>query len=144
MIYYIRHGESLANINQYTHWAMLDPSLTEKGKFQCFETKQKLKSIHFDIIICSPLKRSIQSACLLFPNRIVYCFPEVSEIGFGLDNFSNYEPFGFPQVILMKETLMTFIKNNNNKTIAIISHEHYIESKTNQKLNNMEFIWEML
>tara|TARA_B100001094_G_scaffold284706_1_gene298374 strand:- start:1906 stop:2331 length:426 start_codon:yes stop_codon:yes gene_type:complete len=139
MIYYIRHGESIANVHTYTHWSLLDPELTEKGKIQCYETKQLLKNVNFEIIICSPLKRSIQSASLLFPNRIIYCFPEVSEIGFGLDNFSNYEPFGFPYVIMMKEPLDYLLNNSYNKNIAIISHEHYIELKTNKKLKNMEF-----
>lgn len=62
-IYIVRHGQSTGNVDQTTGGS--DPELTELGRQQITEVTQKLKKIHFDTILCSDLKRAVQTAEIL-------------------------------------------------------------------------------
>ena len=69
-IYLIRHGQSEANIaldldkpNFY-----YDAKLTSLGKKQAQDTQKKLNNIDFDLLLCSPLTRALQTFSLIFPN----------------------------------------------------------------------------
>ena len=71
-IYLIRHAQSEANaaldLDDPTFY--YDARLTPLGKEQTLITKKKLKSIDFDLMICSPLTRTLQTFSLIFPNSI--------------------------------------------------------------------------
>ena len=64
MIYFIRHGESEANLRHLFAGQRDDSSLTEKGKSQALIEGNKLKelNINVDVIISSPLKRAFDTA----------------------------------------------------------------------------------
>ena len=69
-VYLIRHGQSEANValdldspNFY-----YDAKLTSLGKKQAQDTQKKLKNIDFDLMLCSPLTRALQTFSLIFPN----------------------------------------------------------------------------
>ncbi len=69
-VYLIRHGQSEANValdldNPNFYY---DAKLTTLGKKQAQNTKKKLKNIDFDLVICSPLTRALQTFSLIFPN----------------------------------------------------------------------------
>jgi len=71
-IYLIRHAQSEANVafdldspkNYY------DARITSLGKGQALNAKQKLKNIDFDLLVCSPLTRTLQTFSLIFPKPI--------------------------------------------------------------------------
>ena len=69
-VYLIRHGQSEANValdlddpNFY-----YDARLTSLGKKQAKNTRTKLKNIDFDLLLCSPLTRALQTFSFIFPN----------------------------------------------------------------------------
>lgn len=62
-IVFIRHGESLANIeNRFSGW--LDVDLTNKGYNEAYKTGIKLKKMNYNFDLCytSTLKRAIKTA----------------------------------------------------------------------------------
>ena len=60
MIYVIRHGEVNTNVlEQINGWN--EEPLNKKGIKQAIEAGLKLKNIHFDVIYCSPLRRTKQT-----------------------------------------------------------------------------------
>ena len=69
-VYLIRHGQSEANValdldNPNFYY---DAKLTSLGKKQAQDTQKKLKNIDFDLMLCSPLTRALQTFSLIFPN----------------------------------------------------------------------------
>ena len=148
-VLFIRHGESEANVMTFTHWTVSDPGLTQTGRNQCYETKRKLhdEGIKVNKVLCSPLKRAIQSALIVFPRTFITCMPCVAEIGFGLDNICNFSE-SYPWVLFHEyqsepsvEKLKSFLKNcNEDETIAIVCHHKFIKKITNKDLANMECV----
>ena len=68
-VYLIRHGESEANValdldNPNFYY---DAKLTSYGKKQAQDTQKKLKNVDFDLVLCSPLTRALQTFSLIFP-----------------------------------------------------------------------------
>ena len=69
-VYLIRHGQSEANValdldNPNFYY---DAKLTSLGKEQAQDTQKKLKNLDFDLVLCSPLTRALQTFTLIFPN----------------------------------------------------------------------------
>ena len=64
MIYFIRHGESEANLKHTFSGQKDDCLLTQKGKDQALAEGNKIKdlNIQIDTIISSPLKRALNTA----------------------------------------------------------------------------------
>ncbi len=64
MIYFIRHGESEANLREVFAGQKDDSALTEKGREQAREAGNKIKSLglNIDIIVSSPLIRAFDTA----------------------------------------------------------------------------------
>ena len=65
-VYFVRHAEGLHNVNN--KWHIENPRLTEKGINQCIDNIKIFNDIDIDIILVSPLIRTLQTASLLFPN----------------------------------------------------------------------------
>ena len=74
MIYFVRHGESEANIKGLFAGQKDDSVLTQKGKEQAEATARKLKEMGlvFDKIISSPLKRALETAVIIC-NEVGHC-----------------------------------------------------------------------
>ena len=68
-IYLIRHAESEANIaldlDDPTYY--YDARLTSFGVEQTLITQKRLKDIKFELMLCSPLTRTLQTFMLVFP-----------------------------------------------------------------------------
>ena len=68
-VYLIRHGQSEANValdldNPNFYY---DAKLTSLGKKQAQNTQKKLSNIDFDLFLCSPLTRALQTFNIIFP-----------------------------------------------------------------------------
>ena len=69
-LYFMRHFEALHNIQPY-NFNIPDPDLSPHGRTQAQETIEHVKSIpQIDLIVCSPLTRTIQSYLLVFADRL--------------------------------------------------------------------------
>lgn len=71
-VYIVRHGQVPHNaLKQYN---TTDEDLTEIGKQQAKELRDKIKNIKFDLIICSPLNRAKHTAEIINinNNKIIY------------------------------------------------------------------------
>jgi broad specificity phosphatase PhoE len=79
MIYFVRHGESEANQRGIFAGQKEDSVLTEKGREQARATVKeiKIKNLIIDKIICSPLKRTKETAEII-----------AKEIGFDIEKIS--------------------------------------------------------
>ena len=64
MIYFVRHGESEANVKNVFSGQKDDSVLTEKGREQARQTAEEIKKegLKIDKIISSPLKRTLETA----------------------------------------------------------------------------------
>ena len=71
-IYLIRHAQSKANaaLDLDNPTLYYDSEITALGKDQCVIAQQKLKNIDFDLMLCSPLTRTLQTFSLIFPTPI--------------------------------------------------------------------------
>ena len=71
-IYLIRHAQSEANaaldLDNPTFY--YDARITPLGKKQALNTQKKLKNIDFDLLLCSPLTRTLETFSLIFPSPI--------------------------------------------------------------------------
>lgn len=54
-VYFVRHGECVANTKGVIAGLGDDSPLTELGRSQAKETAQNLKGISFDLVISSPM-----------------------------------------------------------------------------------------
>ncbi len=64
-IYYVRHGESQANVDGLTAGAELDSPLTNNGRQQAKKAGQELKGKGIALIVCSPLERTRETARII-------------------------------------------------------------------------------
>lgn len=61
-IYFVRHGESQANIDKIYAGSRIDSPLTTKGFEQADRTAEILEGKRFDLIVSSPLRRARDTA----------------------------------------------------------------------------------
>lgn len=61
-IYFVRHGESKANVERIAAGAEFDSPLTKNGEAQAIKMGEVLKDKKVDLIISSPLKRAVKTA----------------------------------------------------------------------------------
>ena len=160
-IYWIRHGQSVANTHKYLHSIYLDPPLTEIGQAEILNVAVTLKNKNIDLIICSPLIRSIESGMIIKNylhvhsglDPILVTWNNISEKGFGLDNISINNIISCIQPKTLKDSLSSgsnFDTFNNElnkiikkyKNIVIVGHEKinsiYIKKLTNQSIMPMK------
>jgi len=143
----IRHTQTDYNLeNRYCGFK--DIGLNKIGKAQARRIEAKLKDLKIDKIFCSDLKRSCQTAKIIFGNRCrVVKNKNLREINFGKweglnfkqifkkypfiykkwlkDPFSVDLPAGEKMKHFMtriEREIKNIIKNNRNKTIAIVGH----------------------
>ena len=82
-VYIVRHGEVPHNaLKQYNNQ---NEDLTEKGIKQAEELREKIKTIDYDILLCSPLTRAKHTADIInYP-----LFQEINHINYILINYQN-------------------------------------------------------
>ena len=70
MIYIVRHGETNWNKENRCQGHSNIP-LNEVGIKQAYELKEKLKNIEFDLVFCSPLDRTINTAKIITDHELI-------------------------------------------------------------------------
>ncbi len=69
IVYYMRHFEALHNISPY-NYSLHDPELSPLGQMQAKPAIEMIENIpSIDLIVCSPLTRTLQTYLLTFHNR---------------------------------------------------------------------------
>lgn len=88
VLHFLRHAEAESNAAAhqfpkgsaeynaaYEDARFFDSVLSERGEAQCAELKSLLvhgpSRVHYDMIVCSPLRRALQTACRVFEDRSV-------------------------------------------------------------------------
>lgn len=64
-IYFVRHGETEANVANIIAGGEYESPLTENGKSQAKKAGKKLKQKNIDAIVCSPMERTIDTATII-------------------------------------------------------------------------------
>ena len=70
-IYYVRHGQTDWNLAERMQGGGSEKPLNETGIEQAKETKQELENVKYDVLICSPMHRAIQTAEIINKDRNV-------------------------------------------------------------------------
>lgn len=61
-VYFVRHGESDANVAGIAAGGNFETDLTKNGKNQAAKAGQDLKDKQIDLIVCSPMTRTVETA----------------------------------------------------------------------------------
>lgn len=138
-ITYFVHGTTVDNLNKKaTGW--LPGELSQKGIEQAKNLNKIIKDQYFDVVICSDLKRAIDSAKIDFEGRDIKIIQDsrIRECNYGdLDGKDNflvdysqhiYTPFpngeSLKDVEVRLKNFIEYLKQNfNNKKIALVSHK---------------------
>ncbi|KAK3998170.1 histidine phosphatase superfamily [Cladorrhinum sp. PSN332] len=80
----VRHAQALHNVDR--DYTIHDPPLSELGRNQCLDLKANLtpkipSELDVELIIVSPMKRTIETALLAFPELIERGIPIVAHAG---------------------------------------------------------------
>src|SRR5512145_1505714 len=81
-VYWVRHGENLANITKEFSSRHVDYSLTPKGVLQAQQTGAYFKDKSIDALYSSPLKRAAETAAIIgaaigLPVTVIEGFREI-------------------------------------------------------------------
>lgn len=89
-LYYIRHGQSLANLDEIWSGGGIDSPLSAEGQIQAKQAGQQAKAdgLKFDLIVCSPMDRAKETAKIVaaeisYNQDYVLIWPELIERSFG-------------------------------------------------------------
>lgn len=90
-----RHGQTNLNKNKIMQGLVNEP-LNETGIAQAYEVKEKLKGIHFDAVISSPLDRAVKTASIIgeIPEEEVIKDERIIEFSFGKYELKKYHKLG--------------------------------------------------
>jgi len=148
----IRHGKTCDNLKK-KYSGIRDIGLTRAGRQEVKKIREKIKGLKVDRVFCSDLKRSWQTAEIIFSNRTCKIIKNshLREINFGKwegltyiqivrkypstfkrwlkDPFSVNIPFGEKLshfVRKIKNELKKIVDQNTDKTVALITHSGVI------------------
>jgi len=73
-----------AHLKNYPEWLTgvrysidyVDSPITDEGKLECIRARQLTDKLHPDVILVSPLERTLQTCDLMFGNRDIPVFVE--------------------------------------------------------------------
>ena len=86
-LYLIRHGQTRGNLERRYTGCRTDEPLCPEG----IQTLQKLRLPPVSRVVCSPMKRCLQSAGILFPGAAPETVPDFRECDFGAYEGRNFE-----------------------------------------------------
>jgi alpha-ribazole phosphatase len=160
----IRHGSTNYNLKK-RYCGFKDISLNKIGKVQAKKIKHKTQRLKIDKVFCSDLKRSWQTAQIIFSDR--KC-PIIKNANLREINFGEWEGLNFKQVSKIypsiykkwlknpfcinipdgekirhfvkriKKELKNIIKGNPHKTVAIVGHAGLMRVMLNTALGVKE------
>jgi len=142
----IRHGETDYN-SQKRYCGFSDPSLNNRGRRQSARLAESLKGWRIDKVYASDLKRTVQTAEIIFKSSIIEKIADFREMNFGLFEGLRYEeiikehpklyrdwinnplkvkiPGGESLKDLnerVKQRLSFILSQHEGKTIAVVTH----------------------
>ncbi len=82
LVYVMRHGQSVANI-EGLHVGQYDSPLTEQGYEDARKAGRKLAGIHFDWVVSSDLIRAVETCRTALPGCEPELFKELREVDVG-------------------------------------------------------------
>lgn len=86
----IRHGMTIGNLNK-CYIGATDESLCDEGIARLLELREKGIYIDADKVFSSPMKRSIETAKLIYDKHVPIIIDKYRECNFGLFEGKNYE-----------------------------------------------------
>lgn len=144
-IIFVRHGETLWNVEGRLQGQVNEAKLTEKGRMQAEEISYKLQDVDFDVIFSSPLDRTIETANIInkLKRNDIVLVDDLIERGYGelegeyakngkydikqiwdIDNI--YKMYGVEQLDLFIKRVHKFIdkimKEDKYNRILLVSH----------------------
>lgn len=139
-LYVIRHGRTSWNEKGLMQ-GRVNIKLSETGKKEAKDIREKLKNISFDICISSPLKRTLETASIVTDNKYKIITDELlieRNLGeFEGKKYAEYEKLKFwdyklnndsygvePVKDILKRTsyFLNNLKEKDYKTVLIVSH----------------------
>lgn len=84
-IFFIRHGKTTGNLKK-RYIGKIDESLCNIG----IDEIKKQKYPDTEIVICSPMKRCIQTAEIIYPDKEIFTYKDLKECDFGDFEGKNY------------------------------------------------------
>ena len=107
-IYLIRHGQTDYN-RQFRLQGRSDIPLNRLGLAQARAAHEALRGVHFDAVYASPLRRAVDTACIVsgWPEEKIELDPRLIEIGFGIWEGSDFRTLGKFLFSLIMNTLQT-------------------------------------
>ncbi len=147
-LYLVRHCEGEGNINN-TFQGQIDQDITEKGQMQLDLLSERFKSLEFDVIYSSPLKRAYKTAVAVnkYHNAEIIVNPSFAEIDGGeyegkkweelpvlfpdtydlwKNNFSNFRTANGESMAQVysrvSEGIVRVVEQNKGKSVVIASH----------------------
>jgi broad specificity phosphatase PhoE len=140
-IYYVRHGESQANIDGLTAGSELDSPLTENGRQQAAKAGQALKDKKIDLIVSSTMIRAKETAEIvaktigydpakivttsMFVERNVGIYSErpYSEYRAAVDNNTLHESVESTEVMYERvKAGLELLRQQAGQNIVVVSH----------------------
>mmetsp|Transcript_1339 Transcript_1339/g.4822 ORF Transcript_1339/g.4822 Transcript_1339/m.4822 type:complete len:475 (+) Transcript_1339:147-1571(+) len=121
VVYFVRHGQSVANLVDFKDKQdekLRDAGLTDKGKEQARRLQERVAEWGVQTVICSPLTRTIQTACLAFEKELrtpIISWPEVAEYYGELP-----ECQGRPLSVLREDPQLLELKRFSDVSLAYI------------------------
>jgi broad specificity phosphatase PhoE len=140
MIYFVRHGESEANVAGVFAGQKDDSPLTTKGRRDARSVANEIneQNIQFDEIVSSPLKRASQTAKIIansinFPTKNIKYTPGISEYDMGILTGTPLHEISSQELVtaqdaedptLFQKRVMSVVKqySNNDTTVLFVSH----------------------
>ena len=81
-IAFIRHGETKSN-REHRYLGKTEEFLLEEGTLKLHDYKKQRKYSDITHLFCSPMKRCLETAGILYPDKMITIIPEWKEMDFG-------------------------------------------------------------
>lgn len=127
----IRHGETASN-KEHRYLGQTEESLSEKGIEQLMRNKELNRYPSIDVLFTSPMKRCLETAELLYPEKKACVIEKWREMNFGAFEGKNY--------LELKEDARYQAWIDSNGTIAFPNGESQEEfvSRTVQGMDELQ------
>lgn len=94
-IYLIRHGETKGNLKK-KYIGRTDEKLCSEGRIKLENKKDKGYYPSCDVVFSSPMKRCLETADILYPEKKKIIIDDLSEMNFGCFEGKNYDELTQP------------------------------------------------
>lgn len=97
-VYFVRHAQSQANVDGLMAGSEFETPLTKDGENQAKEAGEYLKNKGIEVIVCSPMKRTVKTAQIIakeigYDAKKIVTNPLLTERGLGYYSGKPFEEF---------------------------------------------------